>query len=337
MLTKRQEQILKIIIESYVKTVEPLSSSFICEKIDVSSATIRNEMTILEDYGFIAKPHYASGRVPTSEGYKFYVDNIVNRDSIKLKKSESTMIRSLFTKDGLVLKDAVFESVKLISQLTNYSVIMLGGNSKFETLREVKVVPVDNNSVVSIIVTNLGNVFNQLVKIEKDIDMYELEEAVNTINNLLKDTPINEINAKLEDDIKPVLRKFMEQNAMLCEAFLESIKRMSSKKDIIVEGQNNLIYEPEFDDADKIRELLNKIGSDEVIKVIEECNRLEFAIGEESISNELSMVSTNYDDSDGKIAVIGPKRMDYERVVGLLNEIKKSIELLNEEEENEKE
>ncbi len=334
MLTTRQNQILKIIIESYIKTVEPLSSSYICKKIDVSSATVRNDMTVLEQYGFIEKPHYASGRTPTPKGYEYYVENIVGTTKYKLNTNESNMIRSLFTKDGLMLKDAVFESVKLISELTNYSVIMLGGNSKFEKLREVKVIPVDNHSVVSIVVTNLGNVFNQIVKIEEDINIDELEEAVSTINNLLIDTPISEINEKLELEIKPVLRRFMEQNQIICEAFLESLKRMSNQKDIVVEGQNNLIYEPEFNDVAKIRELLKKINSDEVMKIIENSNNLDFSIGDKDISSELSVVSTDCGD-DNKIAVIGPTRMDYERVVGLLNEIKSNIEMLSEEMEDE--
>lgn len=339
MLTLRQETILKIIVENYINTVEPVSSNCICDVLDVSSATVRNEMAILEKNGLIEKTHFASGRVPTEMGYRYYVDYITNQNAKRLNEVETTQIRALFANDGLVLKDAIYESVKLISELTNYSVVMLGGHSKLEKLQEVKVVAVDNHSVVSIIITNTGKVFNQTVLVDEELNLKELEEVVQTINGLLVGTPLNQINAKLEQEIKPVLKRFIDQHTALYEAFLDSI-RVLAKKDVKFEGQDKLLYQPEFDDIDVIRKFISQMNDEAIIELLNNNSEIDVRIGHDSnILDDLSVITTCYDtgSDEASIAVIGPKRMDYNRVIGLLEEIKSNLDKISEGKVNESE
>lgn len=333
MLTKRQEEILKIIVDTYVKEADAVSSSYICNLLGVSSATVRNEMTFLEKCGYIEKSHFASGRTPTEEGYKYYVNYLID----KKDDTDAFKIRTLFNKNEIVLKDAVLESVRLISELTNYSVVMLGGHSKYECLKQVRIVEVDNHSVVSIIVTNTGKVFNQIVTIDEELDYGELEKTVETINELLVDTPLSEINNKLDSEIKPVIRKFIEQHNALCEAFLNSIRQISSKKDVLVEGKENLLFQPDFDDIDTIRKLIKELSDEALVELLNYSDEINFKIGHDNaISDDLSVITTSYNDGseETNIAVIGPKRMDYNRVVNLLTEIKENLDRLNKEKDN---
>ncbi len=333
MLTRRQESILKIIVETYVSNADAVSSSYICELLDVSSATVRNEMSHLETLGFIEKAHFASGRTPTEAGYKYYVTYLIT----DCKDDDTSKIRLLFENNGLVLKDAVLESVKLISELTNYSVVMLGSHSHNECLKEVRIVDVDKHSVVSIIVTSTGKVFNQIVSVDEELEFDELEKTVSTINDLLVDTPLSEVNNKLETEIKPVIRKFIEQHNALCEAFLESIRNISKKKDVLVEGKENLLFQPDFDDIDVIRKLIKEFNDETLFELLSYSEEINFKIGHENeISDDLSVVTTTYHSGEDEtnIAVIGPKRMDYNKVVTLLTEIKKNLERLNKETED---
>ncbi len=338
MLNRRQEKILKIIVEQYVKNIEPVSSSFICELLNVSSATVRNEMTYLEHCGFIEKTHYASGRIPTEVGYKYYVEALVDFNDYDEMSEESSKIKALFDESGLVLKDAVLESVKLISELTNYSVVMLGGYSKQECLKEVKVLGIDNHSVVSIIVTNSGKVFNQVVSVDEELDLKELEKTVETINELLVNTPLNEINKKLDDEIKPVIRQFIDQHAALCEAFIESIRKISSNRDVMVEGKDNLLFQPDFDDIELIRKLIKEMNDEALVELLNYSDEIDVRIGHDNnISDDLSVITTKYQSGydEASIAVIGPKRMDYIKVVSLLQEIKENLDRINKEKQNE--
>lgn len=331
MLSIRQNNILKFITEHYIRTVEPVSSSDICDIFGVSSATVRNEMAFLEKCGYITKTHFASGRRPTELGYKYYVDNLM--EEIDADRSK---VRNLFNNNSLVLKDAVFESMKLISDLTNYSVVMLGSNSKHEKLNEVKIVGVDNHSVVCIVVTNTGRVFNQVVSVDEELNVEELKETVTTISDLLTGTPMSEVNNKLEKEVKPVIKTFIDQHTALYDAFLESIIAISKNRseELKFQGQDKLIDQPEFDDIELIRKFIKQINDETLLQLLNYTEDIDIRIGEDNlVSNDLSIITTSYHSGNDEtsVAVIGPTRMDYNKVVNLLQEIRENLERLNKE------
>ena len=158
-MDKRQENLLKDIVETYVKTVKPVGSKSLCQKFNCSSATIRNEMAILENLGYIEKNHISSGRIPSEKGYRYYVENLMEPE--KLTGSEMLKLQRVVKNQDLVLSDAISKCMEIISDLTNYASIVLGQNSEDNLLKQVSIIPIDEDKVVALVCTNKGVVENK--------------------------------------------------------------------------------------------------------------------------------------------------------------------------------
>lgn len=328
MITNRQKDILKFIVEEYVKTVKPVSSNVICEHLNCSSATIRNEMVILEELGFLEKNHYASGRQPSETGYKYYVENLMTPKD--LTGEDMLKLQTIFHNQTLVLSDAIEKSLQLITELTNYTSVVLGKTSSENRLKKVEVISLEKYKVLTMLITDKGYVeYKNLYLPNTDIE--EVIKTVNLINKMIAGTPINEINEKLEYDVKPIIGQYVKQHEVLYNAFYDAFASFTNKaSDIHFTGKNNFLKQPEFNNIEKVKELLNKFDDVETISEMEEQkNGINIYIGKESeLSDDVSVIKTkyNYDGEEGTIAIIGPKRMEYERVVNLLNYIKENIE-----------
>ena len=328
MITNRQKDILKFIVEEYVKTVKPVSSNVICEHLNCSSATIRNEMVILEELGFLEKNHYASGRQPSEAGYKYYVENLMTPKD--LTGEDMLKLQKIFHNQTLVLSDAIEKSLQLITELTNYTSVVLGKTSSENRLKKVEVISLEEYKVLTMLITDKGYVeYKNLYLPNTDIE--EVIKTVNLINKMIAGTPINEINEKLEYDVKPIIGQYVKQHEVLYNAFYDAFASFTNKaSDIHFTGKNNFLKQPEFNNIEKVKELLNKFDDVETISEMEEQkNGINIYIGKESeLSDDVSVIKTkyNYDGEEGTIAIIGPKRMEYERVVNLLNYIKENIE-----------
>ena len=188
MLTNRQKLILKAIVEEYVNTANPVASFDLMAKpyLNFSSATLRAEMATLEQLGLIEKPHTSSGRVPTSMGYKYYVDNLVTRDSEVV--SDFPLIDQIFQQHDLMKEEAIKEAMNLLSKLTNYTSMALGADYRNELVKKMDFIPVSDKEAVILIVTNLGHVSNQMIKIPNGLNPDELKEGdklLDIIKNIL--------------------------------------------------------------------------------------------------------------------------------------------------------
>lgn len=328
MITNRQKNILKFIVEEYVKTVKPVSSSVICEHLDCSSATIRNEMVVLEELGFLEKNHYASGRQPSEAGYKYYVENLMTPKD--LTGEDMLKLQTIFHNQSLVLSDAIEKSLELITELTNYTSVVLGKTSSENRLKKVEVISLEDYKVLTMLITDKGYVeYKNLYLPNTDIE--EVIKTVNLINKMIAGTPINEINEKLEYDVKPIIGQYVKQHEVLYNAFYDAFTSFTNKaSDVHFTGKNNFLKQPEFNNIEKVKELLNKFDDVEAISEMEEQkNGINIYIGKESeLSDDVSVIKTKYNlnGEEGTIAIIGPKRMEYERVVNLLNYIKENIE-----------
>lgn len=331
MITERQQAILKYIVEEYVKTVKPVSSSTICKTLNCSSATVRNEMVILDEMGYLEKNHFASGRQPSEKGYKYYVENLIKQHEIK--KDEMKKISTIFHNQSLELSDAIEKSLELISEITNYTSIVLGKSSSENKLKKVEVISLDNFKVLTMLITDKGYVeYKNLYLPNTDIE--EVIKTVNLINKMIVGTPINEISERLEYDIKPIISQYVSQHEVLYNAFYDAFTSFTNKaSDVHFSGKNNILKQPEFNNIDKVKEIINKFDDiDKISKMEEENNGINIYIGKDSeLSDDVSVVKTkyNYNGEEGTIAIIGPKRMEYERVVNLLNYIKENIEEQN--------
>ena len=328
MITNRQKNILKFIVEEYVKTVKPVSSNAICKKLNCSSATIRNEMVILEELGYLEKNHYASGRQPSELGYRYYVENLMTPKD--LTGEDMLKLQTIFHNNSLVLSDAIEKSLELVAEITNYTSVVLGKTSDENKLKKVEVISLEQYKVLTMLITDKGYVeYKNLYLPNTDIE--EVIKTVNLINKMIVGTPVSEINEKLEYDVKPVIAKYVKQHEMLYNAFYDAFSSFTNKSsDIHFAGKNNFLKQPEFNNIEKVKELLAKFDDVETISEMEEQKiGINVYIGKETeLSDDVSVIKTkySYNGEEGTIAIIGPKRMEYQRVVNLLNYIKENIE-----------
>ena len=328
MITERQVSLLKIIVEEYIKTARPVGSKAICEKLKCSSATIRNEMSALEDLGLLEKTHTSSGRIPSDNGYRYYVDNIMKPK--ELNGDDMLKLQTIFKNNSLMLNDVVLRSMEIISELTNYTAIVLGSSSKENLLSKMEVVPLANNKFLAIVITDKGHVEHRNMEMAENISLDEIRKTVELINKLIVGTPIDEICAKLEFEIKPIIGTYIKQHDAIYNAFYNALNDFKEEASVKVSGASNILMQPEFSNADKIREIVSKFEDKNLVSSIkEEESGVNIYIGSENtLDDDVAIIKTKYsvNGEEGTIALIGPKRMEYGRVTALLNYIKKNIE-----------
>lgn len=327
MLNQRQTKLLKIIVEDYIKTARPIGSKAICDELKCSSATVRNEMGELETLGLLEKMHTSSGRVPSEKGYRYYVDNIM--EPKELTGEEMLKLQTIFKNNSLVLSDAIERSMEIISELTSYTSVILGKQSSTNKVTKVEVVPITETHLIALVVTDKGHVEHKDVIISDRVDMSEIRQTVEIINKLIIGTPIDEVSAKLEYEVKPVISECIAQHDVLYNAFYNAFSDFA-KSEVKVSGTSNILMQPEFDNAERIREIISKFDDKTIIDNIKEDDSgINIYIGSENdFDDDVTVIKTKYsvNGEEGTIALIGPKRMEYERVVTLLDFIKKNIE-----------
>ena len=336
----RQKELLKEIVENYIKTVKPVGSKALCEKFNCSSATIRNEMAALEEMGYIEKNHISSGRIPSEKGYKYYTENLMKPK--ELTGEDVLKLQTIFSNKQLELSDAISKCMEIISDLTNYTSVVLGKNSSENTLKQVSIIPLDNNKVVALVCTDKGMVENKQFMLPPNTEVKEVVKTCEIINKMLVGTPINEIGQRLEFEIKPIISRQINQYEAIYNIFYDSFRNfMENTSNIHVSGKAKLLEQPEYNNANDIKRLVTKFEDENIIKKIEEkkdADRINIYIGDESEFDEnVTIIKSKYNinGEEGTIAIIGPKRMEYDRVVGLLNYINKEINSIEKREDNE--
>lgn len=328
MLTERQNQMLKLIVERYIKDPTPVGSKVISKTLNCSSATIRNEMATLEDLGLLEKTHTSSGRIPSEKGYRYYVDNLMELK--KMNAEDMLKLQIVFRNQQLALSDVITKSLQVISDMMNYTTVVLGSASHENLLKQIEVVPIDDVSIIVIIVTDKGHVEHKSIKLQ-DVPLEEVKKTVGLINNLISGTPIDEVSTKLEYEVKPIIGNYVKQHEQLYNAFYHVFNDFTNQEVNIV-GRHKILEQPEFSsNIEKIKTVFNKLEDRETLRSIEEDNdnNIKVYIGNENnIDSDVTVIKTKFKsgDEEGTIAIIGPKRMEYDRVVGLLEYMKENIE-----------
>lgn len=329
MINKRQEELLKLIVEEYIKSARPIGSKSLCEKLNCSSATIRNEMSYLENLELLEKTHTSSGRIPSEKGYRYYVDNIMRPK--ELTGEDVLKLQTIFSNKSLVLSDAIIKSMEIISELTNYTSIVLGKSSNENKISKIEVIPLNDTDLVAIIVTDKGYVEHRNLRIEEKISLLEIKQTVDLINKFIIGTPIDEVSMKLEIEVKPKIADSIKQQKAIYDALYNVFNDFKEETEIKVTKPSNILNAPEFNDTEKIKKILNKFEDKEFIKNIskqENENGINIYIGSENeFDDDITVIKTNYtlNGEEGTIALIGPKRMEYDRVTTLLEYIKENI------------
>ncbi len=328
-MNERQKVLLKEIVESYIQEARPVGSKALVDKLKCSSATIRNEMSALEDMGYLEKTHTSSGRVPSKEGYKYYVDNIMQPK--ELNGEEMLKLQTIFSNNNLVLSDAIKECLEIISEITNYTSVVLGKESEHNTLKQLQIIPLDERKVVALVVASNGHVENKQVLVPEDVDTREIVKTSEIINKHLIGTPISEVSSKLEFEIKPRLSSIIKEYESVYNMFQNVFNDFAEKNsDVFFGGRTNILKQPEFDEIDKVKNIMEKLEDYELVKRIESNeDGVNIYIGDENeFDKDVTVVKTSYkaNGEEGTIAIIGPTRMEYDKVVTLLNFLKSQIE-----------
>lgn len=326
MISKRQEMLLKLIVEDYVKSARPVSSKALCNIMKCSSATIRAEMNYLEEIGLLEKTHISSGRIPSEAGYRYYVDNIMRPK--ELTGEDMLRLQTIVDNKSLVVSDAILKSMEIVSELTHYTTIVLGKQSSENLVQKIEVIPIDSNNLVAIVVTDKGHVGHKNIYLPSEVDTSEIKQTVDLINKLIIGTSIDMVSEVLEYQVKPIIGKYVHQHEVLYNAFYNAFADFANES-VKVSGRKNILMQPEFNNADKIREIISKFEDKDIVNSIkEEDNGINIYIGSENnFDDDVTVIKTKYtiNGEEGTIALIGPKRMEYDRVITLLEYIKNSI------------
>jgi len=328
-MNERQRQLLKEIVEEYIKDAKPVGSKSLVEKLKCSSATIRNEMSALEDLGYLEKTHTSSGRIPSKSGYKYYCDNIMKPK--ELNGEDMLKLQTIFSNSNLVLSDAIRECMEIISEITNYTSIVLGKESESNTLKQLNIIPIDDRKVVALVVVSNGHVENKQIVIPDGIDIGEVVKTSEIINKHLLGTPIKDVASKMEFEIKPRIAEIIKSYESVYNMFQNVFNDFAERNtDVFYGGRTNILKQPEFTEVDKIKTIMEKLEDYDVVKRIESNDDgVNIYIGEESeFDKDVTVVKTSYKagGEEGTIAIIGPTRMEYDRVVTLLEFLKSQIE-----------
>ncbi|MBR2137675.1 MAG: heat-inducible transcription repressor HrcA [Bacilli bacterium] len=328
MIGNRQKELLKAIVEDYVKTARPVGSKTLCKKFKCSSATIRNDMAYLEDLGYLEKTHISSGRIPSESGYRYYVDNLM--EPKKISGEDMLKLQTIFNNKELELNDAISKSLEIISDMTNYTSVILGKESSDNKLQKVEVIPITSTQLVAIVITNTGHVENKNVILEENIPGVEISKTTELLNKMLVGTPIDEVPGKLEFEIKPIIRNYVQNYEVVYNAFYNALSNFTNERDVKFTGKTNILKQPEFNTVDDVKNIISKFESKDMVSKIEESDdEVKVYIGSESeFDDNVTIVKTKYKAGgrEGSIAIIGPKRMEYERVVNMLEYLKANIE-----------
>lgn len=330
-MDERQRNILKEIVEGYIKEARPIGSKHLCDKFNCSSATIRNEMAALEKLGLLEKNHISSGRIPSEAGYKYYVENLM--EPKELTGEDMLKLQTIFSNKNLVVSDAIEKCLEIISDITNYTSIALGKASAENVLRQISIIPLDEEHIVALVCTDKGIVKNKQFTISENINLAEVIKTSEIINKMLIGTPIAEIAERLEFEIKPIISQQIKQYETIYDIFYNAFNDfVTSKENFHVVGKAKMLDQPEYNDSTEIKKLVAKLEDEEAIRKIEKTDdskNISIYIGKETeFDDNVTIIKTNYSlgGEKGTIAIVGPKRMEYDRVVGILNILNKWLE-----------
>ncbi len=326
MLTNRQLQILQAIVDDFIMFAQPIGSRQISKKQEItfSPATIRNEMADLEELGFLEKTHTSSGRVPSEKGYRFYVDHLLSPQGINSRDIQQ--IQSIFNDRLVEVEHIIRKSANILSELTSYTSILLGPDVQRHRVKRFSIVPLSSDSAVAIIVTNNGHVENRMFSLPPNFTASDLEKMVNILNERLDGVSLEDIHKKLEVEVLTVLQQHVRSADDFIHALVTATMHNSESK-IFYGGKTNMFNQPEFHDLNKVRMILDLMETTSQVQSLfhPDESGIQIRIGSENKQLEMencSVITTTYsigEDQQGAIAIIGPTRMDYKRVVALLD------------------
>ncbi len=331
MLDERKKKVLQAIVEEYINTAEPVSSNSLITKYDLncSSATIRNEMADLEKKGLLDKMHTSSGRVPSAKGYRYYVDELLKDDNISLE--EVKYISEKLESKVNEIEDLTKITANTISEVTHYTTIAIGPKASEQIIEEIKFVLLGSRMILAVIMTDTQMVKETIIKFDEDISEKQVKTLNYVFNNKLKNQPIEIINKPLEE----YLYQEMSDMVKVIKPIIEQIKKLLFEdNEIHMQGTRRELDLPEFNSLQVAKNFMNILDEKELIADMLNSGFAEdinVYIGGENEKEELkdfSVITFKHrvgNKDIGTIGIIGPKRMDYSKVISVMKYISKKL------------
>ncbi|WP_326908264.1 heat-inducible transcriptional repressor HrcA [Sedimentibacter sp. MB31-C6] len=338
-LDKRKVKILKAIISSYIDNAEAVGSRTISKKYElgVSPATIRNEMSDLEEMGFLMQPHTSSGRIPTDKAYRYYVDDLWKMVKASSNNTNLDELRKIIEEEANELDSVFKNSVRILSQFTKYTSFLVSPQLRKSTIKRIQLVPVTETKVLLLLILESNIIKQVMLKLKSPIPIDQIDKISNTLSEQLFGYKLEDVNSDLKESLIKYLYSLRDNfGESLLDVLPFLINQVEKLEDISVysDGISNILNLPEYNDLDKAREFItfaeNKHSVAKLFQSVGE-NDLAICIGQENLYEELrdcSLITATYKFNGriiGKIGVVGPTRMDYQRVISTVKSISEVI------------
>lgn len=332
MLTERQKRILLAVIQDYIESAEPVGSRTVSKKegVGYSAATVRNEMADLEEMGFLEQPHTSAGRIPSQKGYRFYVDHLLTPK--RWTKEELKVLRDHFSQKIDRVEEAIQQTSSLLSQLTNYMSIILGPKFQESRLKHLQVIPLSERLAVSILVTDNGHVDQRRIVVPEGVSLSHIEKLVNLLNHRLQGVRLSKLKRVVEKELSNEMNRYIGRYEIL-RGVIDQILEAHPEQHVYLSGATKMLEQPEFRDVEKMKQLLDLVEeNDRLIQLLDTPSEgIQVRIGSEIRLQGVdycSVITASYminGEPAGTIGILGPTRMDYGKVIGLLDFLAKDF------------
>jgi heat-inducible transcriptional repressor len=327
-MDERKARILQAIVLDYIATAEPIGSRTISKKYDlgVSPATVRNEMSDLEDLGLIEQPYTSAGRIPSQKGYRYYVDFLMEKPA--LPQDVKTYIRNILHDRIKEAEIAAQTAIRLLSQFTNYTAMMLMPAMEYRTLQHIQLFPLnEGQKAVLVIVLDNGHVEHRTMDMSVSMTAEEMRMVTDVLNHSLRGLTVDQWN---KNTLKRIHKELDIRRAFLSEAMelLEHILLDEGEHKLLLGGSLKFLNQPEFKNVEKVKELFTLLEEDQVMREALSLHKDEkglfVRIGDENLHEGMkgcSLIVTTYEidgQTVGTMGVLGPVRMDYSKSIGMM-------------------
>ncbi len=328
MLSERKAEVLRALVEEYIRTGQPVSSKTVLDAsgMNVSSATIRNDLSALEADGFVAQPHTSAGRIPTAKGYRYYVDHC---GPARLRSRTRLKIQSFFATFHQGLSELLKSTTELLSDITHYPAIVVGPGVAMERVRGVHVVPLAPQVLLLVLVSNMGRVTQELIRLDQAVDPRDVIVAEQTLGVIFERESVDEA---LAEDVDKVI-DLPESVAGVVREVVAAVGRIGrGSREVYVSGTAQMTNV--WEDLSAVRSILELLEREAMVLSIlsKTAEGTGIQIGEElDIGDDvnLSVVSTTFklgETGEGSVGVLGPMRMDYRRAISAVEEVGETLE-----------
>ena len=340
-LSHREKEVLKFIVENFIISALPVGSRSISKRTDlkVSSATIRNVMSDLEDLDYLSTPHTSAGRIPTDRAYRYYVNTLMNKKSLNEKEIDFLRSKIEGKKSNIFENEELYiETSKILGKISHQLAIVTQPFLTTGVFKKLELINLSSNKILIVINVKSGFVRTVIMEIDTEINREKLDKLASFLNERLQGLTLKEMRETFSERVKD----YSSEEPELIKLFINSIDKLYSEEEkggrIYISGTGEIILQPEFDDPQSFKKVVELAeDKDLVVHVFHKAggdDSISISIGAENAEKKLkdySVVCTTYNFGDikGNLGIIGPKRMNYEKMISLLDYTSKLITELN--------